>query len=138
MTHWQHYHTPATVTEALALMQHYGDQAQIIAGGTDLIGKSGHKSAEHDWDELAGLDPDLAVVMPCGYYVEEAATQAVTYMERIRSTGAGRVVAVDAAASFSRPGPRLVDGIELLAELLHPGALPGRDGLAFEEIRTAE
>ena len=117
---------------------HWVPEMIEIAGGTDLIGKPGLKSAEHDWDELAGLDPDLTVVMPCGYYVEEAATQAVTYKERIRSTGAGRVVAVDAAASFSRPGPRLVDGIELLAELLHPGALPAREGLAYEEIRTAE
>lgn len=117
---------------------HWVPEMIEIAGGTDLVGKPGLKSAERDWDELAGLDPDLTVVMPCGYYVEEAAAQAADYMQRIRSTGAGRVVAVDAAASFSRPGPRLVDGIELLAELLHPGALPGHEGLAFEEIRTAE
>lgn len=101
---------------------HWVPEMIEIAGGRDLVGKPGLKSAEHGWDELSGLDPDLTVVMPCGYYVEGAAAQARDYLDRIRSTGAERIVAVDAAASFSRPGPRLVDGIELLARLLHPDA----------------
>lgn len=117
---------------------HWVPEMIEIAGGHDLVGKPGLKSAEHGWDELAGLDPDLTVVMPCGYYVEEAAAQARQYMERIRSTGAGRVVAVDAAASFSRPGPRLVDGIELLAGLLHPEVCGLPEELASVEIKTAK
>ena len=58
--------------------------------------------------------------MPCGLYADEAAAQAREHAERLRALGAERVVAVDAASSFSRPGPRLVDGVELLAHLLHP------------------
>lgn len=116
---------------------HWVPEMIEIAGGRDLVGKPGLKSAEHGWDELKGLDPDLTVVMPCGYYVEEAASQAREYMEQIRSTGAGRVVAVDAAASFSRPGPRLVDGIELLAGTLHPEVFAHSENLASEEVRTA-
>lgn len=101
---------------------HWVPEMIEIAGGRDLIGRPALKSAEHRWDDLSGLDPDLTVVMPCGYGADEAATQAAEYIDRIRSTGAKQIVAVDAAASFSRPGPRLVDGIELLARLLHPEA----------------
>lgn len=108
-----------------------------IAGGRDLVGRPGDKSAETTWDQLSGLDPDLTVVMPCGFYVDEAEAQAREYIERIGSTGAGRIVAVDAAASFSRPGPRLVEGTELLGHLLHPDRVPAPEVLPFTEVRTA-
>jgi iron complex transport system substrate-binding protein len=118
---------------------HWVPEMIEIAGGRDLIGKPGLKSAEHDWDELAGLDPDLTVVMPCGYYVDEAAAQAREYAGPIGSTGTERVVAVDAAASFSRPGPRLIDGIELLAGLLHPELLPLQEGkIEHREVQTGD
>lgn len=103
---------------------HWVPEMIEIAGGRDLIGNPGLKSSEHEWSELEGLDPDLAVVMPCGYDADEAADQAREYIDWINSTGAGRIVAVDAAASFSRPGSRLIDGIELLATVLHPDARP--------------
>ena len=106
--------------------------------GLDLIGRPGLKSAEHDWSDLEGLDPNLAVVMPCGYDADEAATQAHEYIERIRSTGAERIVAVDAAASFSRPGPRLIDGIELLAGLLHPDAALEEGKIEHRELDAGE
>ncbi len=61
--------------------------------------------------------------MPCGYYAEQAAAESVRKREHLAALGA-RVVAVDAAAYFSRPGPRLVDGIELLGHLLHPADVP--------------
>ena len=61
--------------------------------------------------------------MPCGYDAERAATETSAAGDRLAGLGA-RVAAVDASAYFSRPGPRLVDGIELLAHLLHPGAVP--------------
>ena len=68
-----------------------------------------------------------------------AATQADDYMDRIRSTGAERTVAVDAAASFSRPGPRLIDGIELLAGLLHPEVFPLEEGqIQYREMQTGD
>ena len=67
--------------------------------------------------------------MPCGLYADEAAAQArEPRRAAARALGAERVVAVDAASSFSRPGPRLVDGVELLAHLLHPDARRGAAG----------
>jgi iron complex transport system substrate-binding protein len=90
-----------------------------LAGGRDPVASPGEKSRETTWAELAGLDPDVAVVMPCGYDSAKAAEQARRYGREIEKTGARRVVAVDAAASFSRPGPRLIDGVELLAGILH-------------------
>jgi iron complex transport system substrate-binding protein len=62
--------------------------------------------------------------MPCGYDADRAAAETFEHAERVRSLGAERVVAVDASAYFSRPGPRLVDGIELLAHVLHPDLVP--------------
>ena len=58
--------------------------------------------------------------MPCGYDAERAAQEAYDYADQLDELGARRVVAVDAAAYFSRPGPRLIDGLELLAHVLHP------------------
>ena len=62
--------------------------------------------------------------MPCGYDAETAYREAEMHTAELRATGAARVVAVDGGAYFSRPGPRLVDGLELLAHVLHPDLFP--------------
>ncbi len=62
--------------------------------------------------------------MPCGFDADRAADEAERHAGQLRATGAGEVWAVDASATFSRPGPRLVDGLELLAHLLHPDRVP--------------
>ena len=62
--------------------------------------------------------------MPCGYDAERALEEAYDFQDELAELGARRVVAVDAAAYFSRPGPRLVDGLELLAHILHPDLVP--------------
>ena len=62
--------------------------------------------------------------MPCGFDVEIAHREAEMHIEQLRAVGAGEIVAVDAGAYFSRPGPRLVDGLELLAHILHPELFP--------------
>jgi iron complex transport system substrate-binding protein len=113
---------------------HWVPQMIETAGGEDVLGRAAQKSREAAWEELAGLEPDLAVVMPCGYYADDARRQSLEQRERIESLGAGRVIAVDAASAFSRPGPRLVDGVELLAHLLHPEAVPAPAGVAFAEV----
>jgi iron complex transport system substrate-binding protein len=77
-----------------------------------------------DWDQLRAAQPSVVVAMPCGYDADRAAAETFEHAERVRSLGAERVVAVDASAYFSRPGPRLVDGIELLAHVLHPDHVP--------------
>jgi iron complex transport system substrate-binding protein len=104
------------------------------AGGRDALGEPGRKSRVADWGELERAAPDVAVVMPCGLYAPEAAAQAREHLERLRALGAELVVAVDAASSFSRPGPRLVDGVELLAHLLHPDAVAAPPGIASERV----
>jgi iron complex transport system substrate-binding protein len=72
--------------------------------------------------------------MPCGLYADEALEQALEHRGQIESLGAGAVLAVDAAASFSRPGPRLVDGTELLAHLLHPEIAPSPEGMGWRPV----
>jgi iron complex transport system substrate-binding protein len=66
----------------------------------------------------------VVIVMPCGYDAEIAHREAEMHRDQLAVLGAGEVVAVDAAAYFSRPGPRIVDGLELLAHILHPELFP--------------
>ena len=99
---------------------HWVPEMIELAGGDDVLGVAGEKSRVVSWEEVEDARPDVVVVMPCGLYADEASAQAREHADRLQSLGAKRVVAVDAASSFSRPGPRLVDGTELLAHLLHP------------------
>jgi iron complex transport system substrate-binding protein len=103
---------------------HWTPQLIDHAGGLDVLGMPGERSARRSWDEVAAAEPDVVVVMPCGYDAERAHAEARTFSARLAELGAGEVVAVDAAAYFSRPGPRLIDGLELLAHLLQPEAVP--------------
>jgi iron complex transport system substrate-binding protein len=103
---------------------HWTPQLIELAGGEDVLGMAGERSETVGWDELAAARPDVVVAMPCGYDAPRAHEEALAHAERLRSLGAARIVAVDAAAYFSRPGPRLVDGLELLGRLLHPELLP--------------
>jgi len=103
---------------------HWTPQLIELAGGEDVLGNPGEHSEQHSWEDVAAARPDVVVVMPCGYDAERARAEAETYRDRLESLGAGQVVAVDAAAYFSRSGPRLVEGLDLLAHLLHPERLP--------------
>src|SRR5215213_921751 len=102
---------------------HWVPQMIELAGGEDLLGQPGEKSRTVEWAELEAVAPEVIVSMPCGYYAEQAAAETVKQRERLAALGA-RVFAVDAAAYFSRPGPRLVEGVELLGHLLHPALVP--------------
>jgi iron complex transport system substrate-binding protein len=99
---------------------HWVPQMIEHAGGIDLLGFAGEKSRVASWEEIEASAPRVVVAMPCGYGADRAATEAYQYADRIARLGAERVVAVDASSYFSRPGPRLVDGVELLAHVLHP------------------
>jgi iron complex transport system substrate-binding protein len=81
---------------------------------------------------VAASEPEVVIVMPCGYDAPRALAEARTYADRLAELGASAVVAVDAAAYFSRPGPRLIDGLELLAHILHPRQVPEAPGVALE------
>jgi iron complex transport system substrate-binding protein len=113
---------------------HWVPEMIEAAGGWDPIGEPGSRSRVAGWEELRGTRPEVVVVMPCGLYADEALQQAVERRDLIESLRADRVLAVDAAASFSRPGPRLVDGVELLAHLLHPGRAPSPEGIGWRPV----
>jgi iron complex transport system substrate-binding protein len=114
---------------------HWVPEMISIAGGEDVAGPPGLKSPEVHWNALAALNPDVVVAMPCGWYLEGARSQVTESWERIAALGARQVFAVDGASSFSRPGPRLVDGVELLAHLVHPDLVDPPGGLEFTEVR---
>lgn len=103
---------------------HWTPQMIEYAGGLDVLGMPGEHSERRSWEEVAAAEPDVVVAMPCGYDGERAHAEALQFGAKLAALGAGEVVAVDAAAYFSRPGPRLIDGLELLAHLLQPAAIP--------------
>jgi iron complex transport system substrate-binding protein len=114
---------------------HWVPQMIDLAGGEDALGMAGERSRTVEWSEVAASAPEVVVSMPCGYGTERAARETLAQDERLRALGA-TVVAVDASSYFSRPGPRLVDGIELLAHLLHPDrvAAPPADRFAWLDL----
>jgi iron complex transport system substrate-binding protein len=103
---------------------HWVPQLIDLAGGADPLGLPGEKSRTATWDEVAAASPDVVVVMPCGFGVREAADEALDHHDRLAALGAGRIIAVDASSFFSRPSPRLVDGLEILAHAVHPERAP--------------
>jgi iron complex transport system substrate-binding protein len=103
---------------------HWVPEMVEIAGGLDIFAKPGGHSTRLTWEQLQAADPDVLVVMPCGYDEAGAAEQIALIAGRpewqaLRAVRDGRVYPVDANGCFSRPGPRLVDGIERLAEIFH-------------------
>jgi iron complex transport system substrate-binding protein len=103
------------------------DMVQWAVGDDCGIVSPGEPARKVTWEELLGLDPDVVALMPCGFGADRASTEGLTLWEnetwrRLRAVRKGAVYAVDANAYFSRPGPRLVDGVEMLANILHPGA----------------
>jgi iron complex transport system substrate-binding protein len=102
---------------------HWVPEMVARAGGLGVLGTAGEKSFRTTWDAVAAAEPQIVVVAPCGYHLDGAADLAADLVTRdVLPTGIP-VWAVDANASFARPGPRLVDGIEALAAILHPDAL---------------
>ncbi|HXO20846.1 MAG TPA: cobalamin-binding protein [Thermoanaerobaculia bacterium] len=103
---------------------HWVPEMIDLAGGTDVLAAPGSHSARLTWETLQEADPDVIVAMPCGYDEAGAKAQVAAVANRptwraLRAVRAGRVYPVDANGCFSRPGPRLVDGIERLAQILH-------------------
>jgi iron complex transport system substrate-binding protein len=113
---------------------HWTPQLIAYAGGEDVLGFAGEQSEQRSWDEVIASQPDIVVVMPCGYDAEIAYREAEMHRGELAAVGAGEVVAVNASAYFSRPGPRIVDGLELLAHIIHPDLVPE----APAEVLTVE
>ncbi|MEM3086845.1 MAG: cobalamin-binding protein [Halobacteria archaeon] len=97
------------------------------AGGEDLLGLAGQDSRPLSWPDIAELRPEFLVAMPCGLSLErarrelpEAARKASDFWRAIPAVRRGRLFATDGSAYFNRPGPRVCEGVEILAEILHP------------------
>jgi iron complex transport system substrate-binding protein len=108
---------------------HWVPEMVAIAGGTNLLNEPKQPSRTVTWREIRKASPEVIVFMPCGMYLPEAEEEAahVIHNPEVAETPAGRagsVFAVDASSYFSRPGPRLVDGLEILAWAVHPDAFP--------------
>jgi len=109
---------------------HWVPEMVALAGGNLLRGVAARPSFAVRWEDLAGLDPDVLLVMPSGFDLAAARADADRYRASLcavapRAVRSARAFAVDATAHFSRPGPRVADGVELLAALLHPDIFPG-------------
>ena len=105
---------------------HWVPEMVEIAGGVCLAGVRGGRSPEVAWESLAALDPDVLLIEPCGYDLERAVEEACRFEDRLRriaprAYAEGRVWALD-SGRFSRSGPRVIEGIEALAAVLHPDA----------------
>jgi iron complex transport system substrate-binding protein len=109
---------------------HWVPEMVELAGGHDLFGRPREPAVRLDWARVVEADPDVIILMPCGYdlagALEAARTlTAVPEWEGLRAVRTGRVYAVDGSAYFNRPGPRVVDGVAVLAEVLHPDVCRG-------------
>jgi iron complex transport system substrate-binding protein len=108
---------------------HWVPEMVSLAGGDPVLGTAGERSFQVSWDQVREAAPDVVVCAPCGYDLPSSAELGRAVLDRLPDVP---VWAVDANASFVRPGPRLVDGVEALAGILHPTSVPaGADGRAL-------
>lgn len=99
---------------------HWIPEMVELAGGENVLGRPGEKSYRTTWEDVAAARPDVVVVAPCGFDRAQSQRLADDLEASGRLPPRVQVHAVDANASWARPGPRLVDGVEELSELLHP------------------
>jgi iron complex transport system substrate-binding protein len=113
---------------------HWMPEMVQAAGGDPVLAEFRAPSRRLTWDEIGAESIDVTIFTPCGFDLAGAVEQAASFLGRADLPELGRVVAVNANALFSRPGPRVVDGVELLAEILHPtrpgAALPDAEVVA--------
>jgi iron complex transport system substrate-binding protein len=118
---------------------HWVPDMVSLAGGTEVAGIAGEPSHRMRWNDVALLEPDVVVLAPCGFDLDRTLSELVTLDLSAGLLGTparqeSRVFVVDANAHFSRPGPRLADGVELLAYLLHPDAYSD-PGIPWSRVR---
>jgi iron complex transport system substrate-binding protein len=123
---------------------HWVPEMVELAGGEAALGRKSADSVRISWTDIAALSPEILIVSPCGFGVEEAAEQAKHLLQQpgwndLPAVLNDRVFAVNANAYFARPGPRVVDGVELLAHLIHPDVCDWRGSRnAFRQIHFSE
>jgi iron complex transport system substrate-binding protein len=116
--------------EPVFIPGHWVPEMVARAGGEMLIGSADRRSEAVPWERLHGLDPDVLIVMPCGYGLARSGTEARAYADRLRAVApravaGGRAWVVDGSSYFNRSGPRVADGVEILGRILHPDLVPG-------------
>jgi len=115
--------------DPLFLAGHWVPEMVGLAGGVDLLGRTGDKSRRLEPDEVVKASPDVTVLMPCGFDLDRTRNEALVvtrtpWWAKLPASRAGRAWIVDGSSYFNRPGPRLVDGLEILAHLLQPNLFP--------------
>ncbi|MCO8125115.1 cobalamin-binding protein [Stieleria sp. TO1_6] len=113
---------------------HWSPQLVQLAGGQELFGVAGQRSVTLTWDAIADADPDVMVIACCGFDIQRARQEIPVLRSRpewnlLACVKTDRVYMVDGSAYFNRPGPRLVDSLEILAHALHPDRHPLPSGL---------
>ncbi len=110
--------------DPLYVAGHWVPEMIARAGGVDALGAAGAPSRRTTWKEITEADPDILLLMPCGYTVSHTLAELSTLpappeWDGLRAVRSGRVFALNASAHFSRPGPRLIQGVRILAALCH-------------------
>lgn len=108
---------------------HWMPEIVELAGGVDVLGAAGQPSRRATWAEMAQAAPEVVILMPCGFEVERTLAEVhvlrtIPEISRIHAFQTGQVYAVDGSSYYNRPGPRLADGVEILASILHPDLFP--------------
>jgi iron complex transport system substrate-binding protein len=121
---------------------HWVPQMIEIAGGVDSLSRKGRPSVRIPWDDVLSYNPEVLIISSCGRHVSEILKEAevLTRLPELNSLDAvrsGEVYAVDASSYFARPGPRIVDGIELLAHILNPDLFQWPEPSAYSKIRLS-
>jgi len=118
---------------------HWVPEMVELAGGLDALGQARHPSRPVTWEQVESARPDIVILMPCGFSVERAWSElaALQHTDRQWSSALGSwplTFVVDAASYFSRPGPRLVDGVELLAAIFSTGSAANLDSTTVRAV----
>jgi len=111
--------------EPLYAAGHWAPEMVELAGGEDMLGRQGEPSSKVEWRAVVAARPEVILLMPCGFDVRRTVKEATSLRERegwndLPAVRTGKVFAVNGNAYFSRPGPRLIDGLEILAQLIRP------------------
>ena len=128
-------------TDPLMCAGNWVPELVTIAGGRDVFGKAGEHSPYMTWDDLLREDPDVIALMPCGYDIERTRREAQVLIDdprwqQLKAVRSERVYLTDGNQFFNRPGPRLVESAEILAEILHPDRFDfGHQGAGWRSLR---
>ena len=115
--------------DPLYVAGHWVPEMVQIAGGNDILGTAGEPSVKIEWEALIASWPEVLILMPCGFDLERAVRESSMLKKRagwqnLPAVRDGRVFAVSGTDYFSRPGPRLIDGLEILSQIFHPELSP--------------